>query len=475
MSLAVLSRRLRAGELSPREAVTSTLARIEQIDPTLNAYITVRADEALAEAEALERQSGGGPLWGVPLAVKDVIDVAGTRTTAGSKILAEHVAERDATTVARLRGAGAVIVGKLNTHEFAYGASTTSPHFGPARNPWNPEHICGGSSGGSGAAVAAGLAAGTLGTDTGGSVRIPACFCSVTGLRPSTGRVSNRGVVPVSWTFDTVGPLARSAEDCALLLEAIAGHDPDDPTTLDIPVPRYTDDLATGIGGLRAGVLVERFESGIDPRVAAAVRAAVDELGSLGMRLADVRAPVLDHAGVAQQLIMLPEAAAAHGAWLRERLPDYGDDVRARLLAGLLLPSTAYATGQRARRWLYEEAAKLFQQVDVLVAPAMPVVAPRIGEQIVVLDGERVPYRLSFIAYNSPWSFLGLPAASVPAGVVDGLPVGLAIVGPRLAEGLVLRVAHALQQVTDWHLRLPVDGSLTTALTTAGSTARKGA
>jgi aspartyl-tRNA(Asn)/glutamyl-tRNA(Gln) amidotransferase subunit A len=475
MSLADLARRLHGGELSPTEAVADCLERIERIDGFVNAYISVRAEEALAEAEALGRSSERGPLWGVPLAVKDVIDVAGTRTTAASKILADNVAPRDATVVARLRRAGAVIVGKLNTHEFAYGAMTTSPHFGPCHNPWDKERICGGSSGGSGAAVAARLAAGTLGTDTGGSVRIPACFCGVTGLRPSTGRVSNRGAVPVSWTFDTVGPLARSAEDCALLLQVVAGVDPGDPTTVDAAVPRYGDELAEDVSGLRVGVLRDRFETGVDPRVSAAVAASVSELGRLGARLVDIRAPVLDHAGVAQQLIMLPEAAAAHGDWLRERLPDYGSDVRARLLAGLLLPSTAAATGQRARRWLYDEALKLFAQVDVLVAPAMPIVAPRIGEETVEIDGVQVPYRLSFIPFNSPWSFLGLPVASVPAGFVDGLPVGLAIVSPRLAEGLVLRVAHRLQQVTDWHRRLPVDESLTTALTTDRTTARKGA
>ena len=223
MTLARLAERLRAGDLSPREAVASSLQRIERLEPALNAFVSVRGEEALAEAAALERSTERGPLHGVPVAVKDVIDVAGTRTTAASRILADNVAASDATVVARLRRAGAVVVGKLNTHEFAFGATTTSPHFGPARNPWDTDRICGGSSGGSGAAAAAGMVAGTLGTDTAGSIRIPAALCGVTGLRPSTGRVSNRGVVPVSWTFDTVGPIARTAEDCALLLEAIAG------------------------------------------------------------------------------------------------------------------------------------------------------------------------------------------------------------------------------------------------------------
>ena len=228
MSIAGLAARLRAAELSPREAVESYLERIAAVDPLVNAYISLRAEAALAEARALERDKGErGPLFGVPVAVKDVIDVAGVPTTAGSRVLADApAAPADAAAVERLRAAGAVVIGKLNTHEFAYGAMTTSSHFGPARNPWSTERICGGSSGGSGAAAAADLAAGTLGTDTAGSIRIPAAFCGVTGVRPTTGRVSNRGVVPVSWTFDTVGPIARSAEDCALLLEAVAGHDP---------------------------------------------------------------------------------------------------------------------------------------------------------------------------------------------------------------------------------------------------------
>jgi aspartyl-tRNA(Asn)/glutamyl-tRNA(Gln) amidotransferase subunit A len=358
-----------------------------------------------------------------------------------------------------LRHSGAVILGKLNTHEFAFGATTTSVHFGPARNPWDTERSCGGSSGGSGAAAAADLAAGTLGTDTAGSVRIPAAFCGVTGIRPSTGRVSNRGVVPTSWSFDTVGPIARSAEDCALLLEAIAGHVSGDPSTVAAAVRSYAAELEGSLAGLRVGVVSERFETGIDPDVAAVVRTAADELPALGVRVSDVRAPELDHAAVAQQLVMLPEAAEAHRRWLTTRLTEYGADVRARLLAGMLLPATAPVTGHRARRWLTGVAAQLFEQVDLLVAPSMPVVPPRLGEDTVELDGRRVPYRLALLPFNSPWSFVGLPAASVPCGFVDGLPVGLSIIGPRLEEGRVLRLAHAFQKVTDWHEQRPAMAS----------------
>lgn len=462
MSLARLAAALRAGELSPREAVAQQLARIEEVDGDVNAYVAVRAEEALAEAEALERAGPRGPLWGVPVAVKDMIDVAGTPTTAGSRILADNVPREDAAVVGRLRKAGAVVVGKLNTHEFAYGALTTSPYFGPARNPWALDRICGGSSGGSGAAIAAGLAAGTLGTDTAGSIRIPACFCGATGLRPSTGRVSNRGILPVAWSFDTVGPIAATAEDCALILEVVAGHDPDDPSTLDAPVPRYAERLAGGVRGLRIGIVDELLEQS-DARVGAAVAEALGELRSQGAELVHVEVPLLRHAGTIQQAMQFQEATAAHLPWLRTRLPDYADDVRARLLVGLFLPSTLYVTGQRARRIAYEDMRRLFERVDLLAAPAMPVLPPRIGEETVELAGREVPYRLALIPFNSPWSLVGSPVVSAPCGFVEGLPVGLALVGPRLGEETVLRAAHAFQAATDWHERRPVSASPTAA------------
>jgi aspartyl-tRNA(Asn)/glutamyl-tRNA(Gln) amidotransferase subunit A len=463
VSLASLAAALRTGELSPVEAVQSFLVRIEELEPQVNAYISVRGEEALAEARALERAPSRGPLWGVPVAVKDVIDVAGSVTSAGSKILAHHVASEDATVVARLRASGAVILGKANTHEFAYGATTTSPHFGPARNPWSLDRICGGSSGGSGAAVAAGLAAGTLGTDTAGSIRIPACLCGATGLRPTTGRVSNRGVVPVSWTFDTVGPIARTAEDCALLLGAIAGHDAADPTTAEVGVPGYAAGLGGGVAGLRIGVVRTLLEGDVHPGVAAAVEDALSCLSSLGARVEPADLPLFEQAGTIQQAMQFPEATTAHLHWLRTRLADYGADVRARLLVGLFLAPTVYVTGQRARRLFFESWRPVLERFDLLAAPTMPVPAPRIGEETIRVAGTEIPYRLALIRFNSCWSLPGLPAASVPCGFVEGLPVGLALVGRRFAEGTVLRVAHAFQQATDWHERRPALAASPTA------------
>ncbi len=460
MSVAALAERIRSGALTARAAVEESLQRIERAE-ALNAFISVRADEALDEADTLDRDAPRGPLHGVPVAVKDVIDVAGERTTAASRILADNVAGHDAATVAALRSAGAVIVGKLNTHEFAFGAMTTSPHFGPARNPWDTTRICGGSSGGSGAAAAARLVPATLGTDTAGSIRIPACYCGVTGIRPTSGRVSNRGVVPVSFTLDTVGPLAPSAEDCAIVLEAIAGRDQGDPTTADVPVPRYREELGRGVAGLRVGV-VRALVRSADPRIRAAVETAVDELAGLGAHVDDVEVPLLDESATILQLIMLPEASEAHLRWLRTRLGDYGADVRVRLLTGMLLPATATVTGRRARRWYCDQLDDVLDQVDLLAAPQMLALPPRIGEDTVDIAGERMLYRLSLMPTNSPWTLAGLPVASVPCGLVDGLPVGLALAGRRFEETTVLRAAHAFQTVTDWHERRPpvaVDGA----------------
>jgi aspartyl-tRNA(Asn)/glutamyl-tRNA(Gln) amidotransferase subunit A len=409
--------------MNAREAVEHYLDRIERLDPGLNAYISVRAEEVVAEAEA----APPGRLHGLAVGLKDVIHVAGTRTTAASRILAEHVATRDAVVVERLREAGAVVIGKLNLHEFAYGALTTSEHFGPARNPWNVDHVCGGSSGGSGSAVAAGLADAALGTDTAGSIRIPAAFCGVTGVRPSMGLVPGDGVVPVSWTFDTVGPLARTARECRLVLEVLA----------DRP-------LETEARDLRIGVVSSLFDRA-DPEVAEACEKALDQLPG---RAEPVEVALHEEMGTILQLIMLPEAANAHLKWLRTRLADYGADVRARLLAGIFLPASAYVTGLRARRWAIAEFERSLNAYDLLVAPTMPITAPR-------LDAIPPDYRLLLIPYNSPWALLGLPVVNVPCGFVRGLPVGLALVGRRFEDGTVLAAAEALQQATDWHERRP--------------------
>jgi aspartyl-tRNA(Asn)/glutamyl-tRNA(Gln) amidotransferase subunit A len=352
--------------------------------------------------------------------VKDVIDVAGMPTTAASKVL-HCLPDRDAECVARLRAAGATIVGKLNTHEFAFGALTNSPHFGPALNPWDPARTTGGSSGGSGAAVAAGLVDLALGTDTAGSIRIPAALCGVTGHRPTVGLVPTGGVIPVAWTLDAVGPLARSAEECRRALELMAGR------ALEAEAPR------------RIGLVTSLFEKA-DPAVAGACEEAARALGDAE----PVDLPLHEEIATITQLVMLPEAAAVHIHWLRTRLADYGPDVRARALAGLLLPSTAYVTGLRARNWVRRLWQSELAAFDLLVAPAMPIVAPR-------LDAVPPDYRLLIMPYHSPAALLGLPVTVVPSGFVDGLPVALALTGRVGDDGLTLRAAEDFQRETDWH------------------------
>jgi aspartyl-tRNA(Asn)/glutamyl-tRNA(Gln) amidotransferase subunit A len=349
--------------------------------------------------------------------VKDVIDVAGMPTTAASKVL-HRVPERDATCVARLREAGATIVGKLNTHEFAFGALSNSPHFGPVLNPWDPERIVGGSSGGSAVAVAAGLAPVALGTDTAGSVRIPAALCGVSGHRPTWGLVPVDGVVPVAWSLDAVGPLARTAAECRRATELMSGRE------LPEEKPR------------KIGLITRLFELA-DPAVAAACEEAARLLGEAE----PVDLPLHEEIATITQLVMLPEAATVHLHWLRTKLADYGSDVRARALAGLLLPSTAYVTGLRARKWV----RSLWPvEYDLLVAPAMPMIAPR-------FDSIPDDYRLLIMPYHSPAPLLGLPVTVVPCGLVDGMPVALSLTGRVGGDAVTLTAAEQFQRETDWH------------------------
>jgi aspartyl-tRNA(Asn)/glutamyl-tRNA(Gln) amidotransferase subunit A len=359
------------------------------------------------------------------VAVKDVIDVAGMPTTAASKVL-HRVPDSDAECVARLRAAGATIVGKLNTHEFAFGAITNSTHFGPCLNPWDTERMTGGSSGGSGAAIAAGLVDLALGTDTAGSIRIPSAFCGVPGHKPTWGLVPTAGVFPTAWSLDTVGPLARTAEECRRALEVMAGGIE--------PRPEIR----------RVGLVTRLFELA-DPGVAQVCEEAAR---TLWPDAEPVELPLHGEIATITQLVMLPEAAAVHKHWLRTKLADYGADVRARALAGLLLPSTAHVTGLRARNWARQLWQRELGDYDLLVAPAAQGIAPR-------LDAIPSDYRLSVMPYNSPASLLGLPVTNVPCGFVDGMPVGLSLTAHLGDDDLTLRAAEEFQRQTDWHEQRP--------------------
>jgi aspartyl-tRNA(Asn)/glutamyl-tRNA(Gln) amidotransferase subunit A len=443
---------VRARRVSPVELTRAMLARIERLDSQLTSYITVTAEAALAAAEQAEQAARAGeerPLLGVPLALKDLFDTAGVRTTGGAKILAERVPQRDATAVARLRRAGAVLLGKLNMHEFAFGVSTANPHFGTCRNPWDPSRIPGGSSGGSGAALAAGLCYGSLGSDTGGSIRIPAALCGVTGLKPTYGRVSRAGVLPLSWSLDHAGPMARTVRDVALLLTVIAGHDPADPASATVPVPDFTAGLENGIRGLRIGLPRVYFFEELEDDVAQAVEAAIEALRTEGAAVREVLVPHLDVAAAAFAPIISAEAAAYHQRWLRERPQDYGEDVRQRLLQGLLYPAVDYVNAQRARRWVRDGFLQTLEEVDVLLTPAVPTTAPPIPGPAVA-----TPNPLTRCTF--PINLTGLPALSLPCGFDrQGLPVGLQIIGRPFDEATVLRVGHTYQRLTDWHTRRP--------------------
>lgn len=455
LSIAEAADLIRRKKLSPVELTEACFARIGSLDVRLRAFITVTRQGALATAQqAATAIAGGsykGPLHGIPLALKDLFDTADVRTTAGSKIMADRVPEEDAEATARLKAAGAVLLGKLNLHEFAYGATGVNPHYGATANPWDSTRITGGSSSGSGAAVASAMTLGALGTDTGGSVRIPSALCGITGLKPTYGRVSRRGVIPLSWALDHVGPMARSAADAALILGAVAGHDPGDETTSEEPVPDYAKLLDDPrLKSLRVGVPREYFFDDVDAEVLAAVRAAISLLADLKAEVSEVSLPRIGEAPAAVNAIMLPEALAYHQRWLAERPQDYGDDVRGRLEMGLLYPALSYVQAQRLRSLIVEEwRENVFDRVDLLAVPTTPVPAPTLEE------GD-LQATLTLIRFTNPFNLVGVPAVSIPCGFSGGgLPIGLQLVGRWFEEGTVLRAAHAYQQTTDWHKQVP--------------------
>ncbi|MBI4337773.1 MAG: Asp-tRNA(Asn)/Glu-tRNA(Gln) amidotransferase subunit GatA [Chloroflexi bacterium] len=463
LTVAEAARLIEGKAISPVELTRAVLDRIEKAESKVNAYITVLRERALEEAAQAERELGRGarrgPLHGIPLAVKDLFYTRDARTTCGSKVLADWTPDYDATCVVKLREAGAVLVGKTNLHEFAAGSTTNNPHFGPTHNPWDLEHIPGGSSGGSGAAVAAGLALAALGTDTGGSVRSPCSQCSLVGLKPTYGLVSRYGVFPLSWSLDHVGPMARTAEDCALLLQALAGHDSQDSSSADLTVPNYGAALAGGVRGLRVGVLGEYLEQA-DQEVADLVTRAVGVLEELGAHTEAVALPqAREYAAAAGNTISWSEAASIHEEWLRSRPQDYGEDVRARFRLGAMLLAGHYHRAQRLRTLVQREMSGVMQRFDVLVSPTNPIPSPRIGEQVVKLRGREYPIfgpKATMPRFTRLFNLTGQPTASVPCGfTADGLPVGMQVAGRLFEDAMVLRVAHAYQGATSWHTRRP--------------------
>jgi aspartyl-tRNA(Asn)/glutamyl-tRNA(Gln) amidotransferase subunit A len=449
-----VARLLRGREVSPTELTEAYLQRIERLNPRLNTYITVMADEARAMAQAAEadiqRGQYRGPLHGVPVGIKDLFDVAGVPNTMGSKILSGNVPSKDATVVTKLKQAGAIVLGKQNLHEFAFGITSENPHYGPVRNPWNPDRVPGGSSGGTAAAVAAGLCAAGIGSDTGASIRAPASFCGVVGLKPTYGRVSRAGALPLAWSLDHAGPLTRSVADCALMLQAIAGYDERDAAASRESVPDFSAGLDRGVDNLRIGVPREYFFDVIEPDVERLVREAIAALERLGARIEEVSLPHVSHAQVAGNAIMSAEAASWHATWLETRPEDYGADVLARIRGGLLIRASEYLSSQKMRTLIQQDFASAFERVDVVLGPTVPLVAPPIGRTLVPSGPLNVAPRSIANRATVPCNLTGMPAISLPCGFSDGLPVGLQIMGPAFAEPLVLRVAAAYEAATPW-------------------------
>jgi len=471
-----LARRLRAGAVSARELAQQALAAARQ-RADLNAFITLDAERAGAAAAAADAARAGGrdaPLLGIPFAHKDIFCTRGLRTTCASRMLADFVPPYDAHVAERLDAAGAVLLGKANMDEFAMGSSNENSAFGAAANPWDIARVPGGSSGGSAAAVAAGIVPFATGTDTGGSIRQPAAFCGITGLKPTYGRVSRYGMIAYASSLDCGGVLARTAEDCAHVLAALAGHDPRDATSARHPVDDYVPALAQPLAGLRIGVAREYFGDGVDAGVAAAVHAALRELEGLGARLVDIALPNAAHAIPAYYVIAPAEASSnlsrydgvryghrcadptsLEDLYTRSRAEGFGAEVQRRILTGTYVLSAGYydayyLRAQRVRRRIADDFAAAFADVDLIAGPTTPTPAFRIGEK----SGD--PLALYAADVNTvAVNLAGLPAISLPAGFVAGLPVGLQLIAPAFAEARLLQAGHRLQQATDWHLRTP--------------------
>ena len=440
---------LRARRFSAVELATAAISRIDRHDPGLRAFITVTAEQALDQARQADRElalgKDRGPFHGIPVALKDLFATRGVRTTAGSRIYEEFVPAINATVVEKLLAAGAVLLGKLNMHELAYGITSANPHFGAVRNPWNPRHSPGGSSGGAGAAVAAQMVFMAMGTDTGGSIRIPASFCGTVGLKPTYGRVSRFGVLPLGFSLDHVGPLARSVRDAALALNAIAGHDPLDPTSSRRPVVDYVPDEDCSIRGVRIGFPDSFFFDHLDGDVESAVRGAMARAESLGAEIRPVRLPDMQALNAVARIVLLSEASAVAEPYPEDRSL-YGADVRALLDQGRLVPATDYINAQRLRRQMRREFSQVWKEVDCLVTPATPMPAPRVGDTTVRLGGREEDVRLAATRLVRGANALGFPALSLPCGLsASGLPVGLQIIGPAFEEALLLRVGAALE------------------------------
>lgn len=462
MSLTEVADAIRSKKISAREATEACIGQIEAWQPAINAFITFDPEGALAQADAadaeLAKGNVRGSLHGVPLAHKDLFYRKGTRITCGSKVLGDLVADHDATVLRRLADAGALHLGGLNMSELAMGAAGRNEHFGHARNPWNPAHNTGGSSSGSGAAVAARMVFGALGTDTGGSIRIPSSMCGIVGLKGTFGRVSRRGVMPLSYFLDNAGPMTRTVRDCARMMGLIAGPDPDDVTAAPEPVPDYEARLdAADIKGLRIGVPTSYFYDGAADSVRAALEATHEVYKAAGAEIVEVEVPDQEIMRDLCNVLLKVEAANIHGEWLRTRANEYSAEVRARFEAGLYIPGVRYLQAQRLRgEHVAKFCAMVFDTCDVLQTPGLPIEVPTLADTDAAVGSNALAVNEKLAWCTRGLNYLGLPGLVVPCGFsASGLPVGQQLIGPPFSEDLLFEVGHAYQRDTDWHTRVP--------------------
>lgn len=449
----VLAPKLKSKKISPVDLTELALTRIERHDGALNSFITVMAETALAEAKSAERSMAKGdylgPLHGIPVAVKDLYATEGTETTFGSPLFAGWIPDHDAAMVERLRAAGAIILGKTNLHELAYGTTSANPHYGPVHNPWKSGFHPGGSSGGSAAALAGGLAYMALGSDTGASIRQPAACCGIVGIKPTFGRVSKFGCLPLSWSMDHAGPLNRSVKDAALTLNILAGFDPRDPCSADHPVPDFTAGLGADLRGKRIALVRTFFCEDGDPEVMSAIEDVVPVLEDLGAEVLEIELPDIENAFKAGTMTIVVEGATYHAERLRERPEGFSPQCKADLELGHFYKATDYLQAQRLRRHLMIEVAKAMTPLDALIMPTSPITATPI-------EGNPANHPVYRVRNTMPFNFLSLPAISLPCGFSkQGLPIGLQIVGKTFDEATILEIAHAYEQATDWHRQHP--------------------
>lgn len=450
-SIGELAPLIQSKQVSPVELTEQVLANVDLYDGEINAYITVQKEQALEAAAQAEQeiQSGNyrGALHGIPMALKDILYFKDEKATMGSSIHSEFVADFDATVVSKLKMSGVTFTGKLNMHEYAWGATTTNPHFGPCKNPWDLTKIPGGSSGGSGAAVASHMSIASLGTDTGGSIRIPASSCGIIGLKPTHGRISKYGCFPLAWSLDHIGPMTKTVYDAALLLELLSGYDPKDPTSIDRPAKNFSGLLESDAKDLVIGIEEEYFFKNVDSRVDEQVRHVLKQLEDAGAVIKPVSIPSLKQAEFAELVTITTEASAVHHANLLKSPEKFGEDVRFLLEVGELMSGVDYVQSQQIRRKLDLEFAAAFESVDVLISPTLPFLSPPIGSQTVDVNGQELSFLDEVIRFTGPGNLTGLPALSIPVGVEDSLPVGLQIMGPAFEEEKVLRAAALIERM----------------------------